>query len=103
MIGIGTWEAPISTIIYKGTGKMTISDVNGEYNFKFELTGQRLPEIRVTDIVENGNTLTANGECDYLKNQKIPVSLTFDGDTFTGTLKAPFVGRIKIKGKRTAE
>lgn len=100
MIGIGTWEAPISTMLYRGTGRMTISDNNGEYDFKFELTGQNLPEIRVTDIQENGNTLTASGECDMLKGQKIPVSITFEGDTFTGTLKAPFVGKIKISGTK---
>lgn len=102
MIGLGVWEAPISTIFYKGKGTMTISDNNGEYDFKFELTNQRLPEIRVSDINEDGNTLTLTGECDYLKGQKIPVTLTFDGDKFVGTLKAPIIGKIKIKGTKQA-
>lgn len=102
MIGLGTWEAPINTIFYKGKGIMTISEINGEYNFKFELTNQRLPEIRVSDIVEDGNTLTMVGESDYLKGQKIPVTLTFDGDSFVGTLKAPIVGKIKVKGTKQA-
>lgn len=100
MIGLGTWEAPISTIFYKGTGIMTISEKNGDYDFKFELVGQKLPEIRVSEIKEDSNTLTMIGECDYLKGQKVPVSLTFDGDSFIGTLKAPVIGKIKIKGTR---
>ena len=102
MIGLGTWEAPINTFVFKGTGRMTISDVNGEYDFKFEIIGKDLPEIRVSEIVEDGNTLSAVGECDILKGQKIPVTLTFDGDKFTGTLKAPIIGKLKIKGQKTA-
>ena len=102
MIGLGKWEAPINTMVYRGTGYMTISDVNGEYDFRFELTGQQLPEIRVSEIAEDGNTLTAVGECDLLKGKKIPVSITFDGDTFTGTIKAPLVGKIKLSGNRIA-
>lgn len=102
MIGLGTWEAPINTIFYKGKGIMTISDIDGKYDFKFELVGQKLPEIRVNDIKEDGNTLTMTGESDFLKGQKIPVTLTFDGDKFVGTLKAPLVGKIKVKGSRQA-
>ena len=103
MIGLGTWEAPISTFVFKGTGIMTISDLNGSYDFHFEIVGKTLPEIKVSNIVENGNTLTASGDCDALNVHNIPVTLTFDGDTFTGTIKAPLVGRIKVKGKRKAD
>lgn len=102
MIGLGTWEAPIKTMIYKGTGRMIISDVNGEYDFKFELVGDEIPEIRVSDVVEDGNTLTATAECDLLKGKKIPVSVTFDGDKMTGVVKAPFIGKVKLDGKKIA-
>lgn len=102
MIGLGTWEAPISTMIYRGTGRMTISDVNGEYSFQFELVDADVPEIRVSDIVEDGNTLTATAECDLLKGKKIPVTVTFDGDSFSGMIKAPLIGRIKLNGKKIA-
>ena len=103
MIGLGTWEAPVSTIFYKGTGRVTISDLNGEYDFKFELVGQNLPEIKISDVVEDGNTLTAVGECSQLlPDKKIPVTVTFDGDEFTCTVKAPLIGRVKLKGYRIA-
>lgn len=101
MIGLGKWEAPINTMVYKGTGRMEISDINGNYDFKFEVVGVNLPEIRVSEIAEDGNTLTAVGECDLLPGKKIPVSITFDGDTFTGTIKAPLIGKVKLSGTRT--
>ncbi|MBP9989533.1 MAG: hypothetical protein KBT46_08560 [Ruminococcus sp.] len=102
MIGLGTWEAPIKTMIYKGTGRMIISDVNGEYDFKFELVGEQLPEIKISDIVEDGNTLTATAECDLLKGKQIPVTVTFDGDKMSGMIKAPLIGRIKLEGTKIA-
>ena len=102
MIGLGTWEAEINTFVFRGIGRMTISDVNGNYDFKFELVGQNLPEIRVSEIEENGNTLTAVGECDALIGQKVPVSITFEDDRFTGTIKAPIIGKLKLKGKKIA-
>ena len=102
MIGLGTWEAPISTIVFKGTGIMTISEKNGEYDFRFEIVGKTLPEIKVDSIKEDGNTLTATGTCEALNIHNIPVSLTFDGDTFTGLVKVPMIGRVKVKGKKIA-
>lgn len=102
MIGLGTWEAKINTMVFKGTGRVTISDVNGEYDFKFEIIGSDIPEIKVRDVVENGNTLTAIGETDLLRGKEIPVSVTFDGDTFSGIVKVPMIGRVKFAGNKIA-
>lgn len=102
MIGLGTWEAPISTIVFKGTGIMTISETNGEYDFRFEIVGKTLPEIKVGSVKEEGNTLTATGTCEALNIRDIPVSLTFEGDTFTGLVKVPMIGRVKVKGNKIA-
>ncbi len=102
MIGLGTWEAPINTMIFRGTGRVTISDVNGEYDFKFELVGEQLPKITVKNIVEDGNTLNAVGECDAFPGKEIPVTVTFDGDTMSGFCKLPFVGKLKFNGKKIA-
>lgn len=102
MIGLGTWEAPINTMVYKGTGRVTISDVNGEYDFRFELVGHQLPEIRISEITEDGNTLSAIAECDLLPGKKVPVSVSFEADTFSGVVKAPLVGKVKFKGKKIA-
>ena len=104
MIGLGTWEAEINTMLFRGTGRVTISDVNGEYDFKFELVGESLPKITVKDVEEDGDTLTAVGECEAFPGKEIPVSVTFDDDdTFLCVVKLPFVGKIKLSGNKISD
>lgn len=100
MIGIGKWEASINTMLFRGTGRVTISDKNGQYDFKLEIVGENVPAFRVTDVVEEGNTLRAVAESDKFKGKKIPVTATFDGDSVVGTAKLPFIGNIKLSGHR---
>lgn len=100
MIGLGKWEAPISTMLFSGTGRMTITDLNGFYHFDFELVGHTLPEITVTEIKEEGNTLSGLGECDMTGGKQLPFSLEFSGDTFSGKIKVPLMGTIKLSGYR---
>lgn len=100
MIGIGKWEASINTKLFRGTGRVTISDKNGQYDFKLEIVGENVPTFRVTDVVEEGNTLRAVAESDMFKGKKIPVTATFDGDSVVGTAKLPFIGNIKLSGHR---
>lgn len=102
MIGLGTWEAEINTIFFKGTGRATISDLNGNYDFKLEIIGLNVPDIKVCDVCENDNSLSALLECELFKGKQIPVTVTFDGDTVTGFAKVPMVGKIKFNGKKTA-
>ena len=47
MIGIGKWEASINTMLFRGTGRVTISDKNGQYDFKLEIVGENVPAFRV--------------------------------------------------------
>lgn len=100
MIGIGKWEASINTMLFRGTGRVTISDKNGQYDFILEIVGENVPAFRVTDVVEEGNTLRAVAESDMFKGKKIPVTATFDGDSVVGTAKLPFIGNIKLSGHR---
>lgn len=100
MIGIGKWEASINTMLFRGTGRVTISDKNGQYDFKLEIVGENAPTFRVKDVVEEGNTLRAVAESDMFKGKKIPVTATFDGDSVVGTAKLPFIGNIKLSGHR---
>lgn len=100
MIGIGKWEASINTMLFRGTGRVTISDKNGQYDFKLEIVGENVPVFRVTDVVEEGNTLRAVAESDMFKGKKIPVTATFDGDSVVGTAKLPFIGNITLSGHR---
>lgn len=100
MIGIGKWEASINTMLFRGTGRVTISDKNGQYDFKLEIVGENVPAFSVTNVVEDGNTLRAVAESDMFKGKKIPVTATFDGDSVVGTAKLPFIGNIKLNGHR---
>ena len=102
MIGLGIWEATINTMFFRGTGRVTVSDRNGEYDFKLEIVGENTPEFKISEITESGNTLSAVAECDMFKGKKIPVTATFEGDTVTGTAKLPFIGNIKVRGHRVA-
>lgn len=92
MIGLGKWSATVSTIVFKGEIKIYISDNNGEYDIRFELPEKfKGVEIRTYDIKENGNTLSGKGEVTMLKGKELEAVVTFDGDTFTGSLNIPFL------------
>lgn len=100
MIGIGKWESSINTMFFRGTGRVTISDNNGQYGFKLEIIGENVPKFTVSDVVEDGNTLRAVAESDMFKGKKIPITATFDGDTVVGTVKLPLLGNIKLLGHK---
>ena len=100
MIGLGIWETQINTMFFRGTGRVTISDNNGEYDFRLEVIGENVPEFTVSDVTENGNTLSAVAQSDMFKGKKIPVTATFNGDKVIGTAKLPFLGNIKVRGHR---
>lgn len=100
MIGLGVWEGSINTMLFKGTGRVTIKDIDGKYDFKLEIIGEDVPEFTVFDVTESGNTLSAVAECDAFKGKKIPVTAVFDGNTVIGTVKLPFLGSIKLQGHK---
>lgn len=100
MIGLGIWEGSVNTMIFKGTGRVTVKDIGGKYDFKLEIIGEDTPEFTVYDVTENGNTLQAVAECDAFKGKKIPVTAVFEGDSVTGTVKLPFLGTIKLHGHK---
>ena len=42
-------------------------------------------------IDKDGNTLSGKGEISMLKGKELEAVVTFDGDTFTGSLNIPFL------------
>jgi len=98
MIGLGKWAGRVDTIFFKGDVAIIIEDNNGEYKFDIELDADfDIPDFKFYDIVEEGDTLTGKGEVSLLPGKVIDASMTFEGDTMSGFLKIPYVGKIKIK------
>ena len=101
MIGLGKWSCSIDTMMYRGDAILTIADNGGAYSFTAEVPGVKMPEYHVSNITEDGNTLTAIVTTPVLAGKELPISLTFDGDVVTGFAKVPLLGKIKLKnGKR---
>lgn len=101
MIGIGKWSLSIDTMMFRGTAILTIANKDGTYEITAEVPGYTMPEYTVTNIQEDGDTLTAVVLTPLLSGKELPISITFDGDTLTGYGKVPLLGKVKFKnGKR---
>ena len=101
MIGIGKWTGDIDTSVFKGSGIVEITDNNGEYDFTVTLdSGAKITSFKVTDIVEQGNCLSAKASSPAFHNIPVAVSVEFHGDTFEGNIKVPFLGNVPILNGR---
>ncbi len=100
MIGLGVWEVPVNSMFFKGTAKITVSDNNGEYDFRLEIPGFDIPEMDISNLEVNGNTVSADATCDMLKGQKLHADVTFAETTCEGVLKGPMGIKIKLNGTK---
>ena len=98
MVGLGKWLAHVDTMFFTGDAIITVGNTSGEYSFDLELPSDiDIPEFKIYDITEDGNTLNAKASVDILQGKVIELSFTFEGDTANGFIKIPFIGKIKIK------
>lgn len=99
-IGIGSWAGKISVRIARGEVKFTIGeDENGDYKIDVALPGAlKTAKIEFMNLVEepDGKTISGEGKISVLPGRKLTGAFTFEEDTFTGEIKAPVVGKIKI-------
>jgi len=102
MLGIGTWEFPVNIMVYKGTVQMDITDNGGDYGFALRVPGaeEHIPPVEIKSVTENGSTLNITAKVPQFPKKDIPVSVTFDGNSASGVVKAPFVGKITLKNGR---
>ena len=100
MLGLGIWEVPVNSMFFKGTAKITISDNNGKYDFKFEVPGFDVPKMDISNLKVNGNTLSADATCDMLKGKMLHTEVTFSETTCSGILKGPMGVKIKLNGTK---
>lgn len=99
MLGLGKWLCKVDSMFYRGDVILNIADRNGTYDITLEIDADfDMPDYRIYDIVENGNTLTAKAEVSMLPGKEVEVSFTIDeAGVLSGVLKVPFIGKIKVK------
>lgn len=99
-IGIGSWAGKISLRIARGEVKFTISEAaDGGYKIDVALPGAlKAAKINFIDIKEeeDGKTLSGMGTISVLPGRKLSGAFTFAGDTFTGEIHGPVVGKVFI-------
>ena len=99
-IGIGSWAGKISLRLARGEVKFTIGeDANGDYKIDVELPGAlKTAKIKFMDLKEeaDGKTISGMGTISILPGRKLQGAFTFEGDTFTGEIHGPVVGKIWI-------
>ena len=101
MIGLGKWTGDIETSIISGNAIVEIIDNNGEYDFSVTVPSlKKLPNFKVYDIVEDGNRLSGKAEIELMGKMNVDISVEINGDSFTGYLQVPFLGKIEIKNGR---
>jgi hypothetical protein len=99
-IGIGSWAGKINVRLAKGEVKFTSAeDENGDYKIDVSLPGAlKSAKIKFMNLIEHedGKTISGEGTISVLPGRKLEGAFTFEEDTFTGDIKAPVVGHIKI-------
>ena len=94
MIGLGTWVTSVNMLVYKGDITVVIAEKDSQYDIDFQLPDKlKDVKIRTYDIVEDGNTLKGKGEITMLPGKELEAEVTFNGDTFEGVLRIPFMKR----------
>lgn len=101
MIGLGKWICNVSSMLFSGEVRFEIFDDNGKYGFNLDIPNFTVPDVDVLSVEEDGNDVTVTVRTSLLPGKDLVLNATFDGDTFEGVLKVPFIGKIKLKdGKR---
>ena len=99
MIGLGKWACTVESMIFRGEVQMNIIENDGCYDFELDLPGFDMPEYTVKSVEENGNTVKAVVFVPQL-GKDAELEVNFEGepaDSFTGILKVPFIGKIRLK------
>ena len=101
MVGIGTWSCRVDTMFFKGSGEVKVFDDGGKYGFELKIPGVTIPDMTIKEVAENGNRVHAIVGTSVMPNKDLEIDVTFDGDTFTGFVKVPILGKVILKdGKR---
>lgn len=97
MVGLGRWACSVNSMFFSGEVKLNVFDDNGKYGFDIDIPGFKVPDIDVKEIIEEDNTISATVQTSVLEGKDVNLFIEFDGDSFEGYIKIPFIGKIKLK------
>lgn len=97
MVGLGHWACSVNSMFFSGEVKLNVFDDNGKYGFDIDIPGFKVPDIDVKEIIEEDNTISATVQTSVLEGKDVNLFIEFDGDSFEGYIKIPFIGKIKLK------
>ena len=99
MLGQGKYKANINHMFYNGEAFFEIEYDDGKLELDIDLPegGIDIPDVEITEFFEEENTIIAKAKLSIIPGKEVDINLTFDGDRCNGYIKAPFVGKIKIK------
>ncbi len=104
MIGLGTWTCNIDTPLIRDKAQFTIFDNNGKYGIKLKMRSYETDNLNIIEAEENGCTLHLTVSAEKFKPGAVAVTeLNFDNDRFTGVIKLPVMGKLKLINGEKAE
>ena len=106
MIGLGTWTCRIDTLFFKGEASIKIFDNEGEYGVDLNIPDVDIPDVEILEIDadEESKVVDAVAAISLLPGKEITCHFEFEDDTFTGFLKIPFLGKVRLKdGKKVSD
>jgi len=92
----GKWACTVDSMLFRGEAMVNIFEKDGSYDFELELSGVDIPEYTVKSVDIGENHLKAVINIAML-GKDAELDIDFDDDSFTGILKIPFIGKIKLK------
>ncbi|MDR1408959.1 MAG: hypothetical protein LBJ12_01525 [Oscillospiraceae bacterium] len=105
MVGIGSWACRVDTLFFKGDASIKIFDNNGEYGVELQIPDVDIPDVEIIEIEANEETneVDAVARISLLPGKDITCHFEFEDNTFSGFLKIPFLGKVRLKdGKKVA-
>jgi hypothetical protein len=95
----------VDTLFFKGDATIRIFDNNGDYGVELQIPELDVPEVEILSIDANEETqeVDATARISLLPGKDITFHAEFEDDGFSGFLKIPFLGKVRLKnGKKIA-
>lgn len=97
MIGLGRWQGRLESVFFSGDVTITIADRDGKYDIGVDLMGKfEVPEFTITQVTEDGSSLRITAAVKYLRGKSLTAVLNFEGDSLTGSLSVPMIGKLML-------